>query len=115
MVTVCGTIANATLVVGYDVFSAAPFADFATAKYSRKVRKIYIVGDNAVASTAFDLQYGPRKQAIGIHNNQTALEVSESTGVPVTSFDMCAPDEKIMLVCTDAAAASDVMIKVEIV
>ena len=115
MVTVCGIVPNATLVVGYDVFSAAPFADFATAKYARKVRKLYICGDNAVASCTFDLQYGPRKQAIGIHNNQTALEPSEITGVPVCSLDMCAPDEKLMLVVTDAPAASDVLIKVEIV
>ena len=28
MVTVCGVVANATLVVGYDIFTAAPFSDF---------------------------------------------------------------------------------------
>ena len=97
MVTICGTVSNTFLTVGYDVFSATPFLEFATAKYPRKVRKVYICGDNAVASCTFDLQYGARKQGIGLHNNQTALEPSEVTGIPICSLDQCYPDEKLML------------------
>ena len=117
MVTVCGSVANATLVritdlfwilgkVGYDVFSATPFLEFSTAKFPRKVRTLTVVGDNAVASCTFDLQYGARQQMIGIHNNQTALEPSKISAVPCTSLDTCWPDEKLMLVVTDAPAAS---------
>ena len=115
MVTVVGEFTAAQLALGINVFDMAPFSDYATAKFKRKVRKVTLVGGAGVADLVCDLQYGSRKQAIGIHNNQTALEPSEITGVPVCSLDTCYPDEKLMLVVTDAPAASDVMFKVEIV
>jgi len=115
MVVLSAQVTAATLAVGYDVFSAQPFLDFATAKYRRRVKRIGITGSTAIGDTVFQLKYGAREVANGLYNTQTGVDLDDSADmVLIVDTDVNQIDEPIILQVTDAATSNPCLIKIEI-
>ena len=97
-----------------DVFTLAPFANHATAKRVRKVKRISVVGGAAADDLKLDLYYGAKLIGRSIYNVATGLTNSQAMGIPIVGSDLCKTDQKISLVVTDAGNTNPYNIKVEI-